>query len=101
MNLSSFTTELFINQVLLVKKDISHNMFFHFFGVFDDFSFSTKSSIECISVGMKRSNGIPTEIFRLCNNLLEKNFCRPEFNYGIDVCYIVDTYIINKIFPIS
>ena len=39
-------------------------MFFNFFGVFDDFSFSTKGSIEVISVGMEGSNGIPMEIFR-------------------------------------
>ena len=44
------------------QKKIKHSMFFHFFGVFYDFSFSTKSSIECISVGMGRSHGISTEI---------------------------------------
>ena len=32
--------------------------------VFDEFSFSTKDSIEVISVGMERSNGIPMKIFR-------------------------------------
>ena len=40
-------------------------MIFNLFGVFDDFSFSTKGSIHVISVGMERSNGIPMEIFRL------------------------------------
>ena len=40
-------------------------MILNFFRVFDDFSFSTKVSIEVISVGMERSNGILMEIFRL------------------------------------
>ena len=44
-----------------LRRDIIFNLF----GVFDDFSFSTKGSIEVISVGMERSNGIPMEIFRL------------------------------------
>ena len=72
------------------QKDITQHVF-HFFGVFDDFSFSTKGSIECIFVGMERSNGIPTDGITCW-----KNFCRPEFCYRIDVCYIVDTYTINK-----
>ena len=44
---------------------LKHNIIFNLFGVLDDFSFSTKGSIEIISVGMERSNGIPMEIFRL------------------------------------
>ena len=47
------------------SEKIYQNIIFNFFGVFDDFSFSTKGSIEVISVGMERSNGIPMEIFRL------------------------------------
>ena len=47
------------------SEKIQHSIIFNFFGVFDDFSFSTKGSIEVISVGMERSNGIPMEIFRL------------------------------------
>ena len=42
-----------------------YNIIFNFFGVFINFSFSTKVSIEVISAGMERSNGIPMEIFRL------------------------------------
>ena len=42
-----------------------YNILFNFFGVFDDFSLSTKGSTEVISVGMERSNGIPMEIIRL------------------------------------
>ena len=42
-----------------------YNIIFNFFGVFINFSFSSKASIEVISVGMERSNGIPMEIFRL------------------------------------
>ena len=43
--------------------------YFVFSGVFDDFSFLTKDSIEVISVGMERSNGISMEIFCLRNLL--------------------------------
>ena len=64
MNLRHFTSGININQVLSVRK-ILHNIILNFFGVFDDISFSTKGSIEAISVGMERSNGIPMEIFRL------------------------------------
>ena len=38
--------------------------------IFDDFAFSTKGSIEVISVGMERSYGIPMEIF--CLHLMMK-----------------------------
>ena len=47
------------------SEKIKHNIIFNLFGVFDDFTFSTKGSIHVISVGMERSNGIPMKIFRL------------------------------------
>ena len=44
---------------------IYHNIIvFHFFGVFDDFSFPTKGTKEVVLMGVERSNGIPMEIFR-------------------------------------
>ena len=43
--------------------------------------FSTKGSIEVISVGMERSNGIPMEIFRLSRNVRKDFFLSSFFDF--------------------
>ena len=43
------------------SEKIYHNIIFHLFGVFDDFSFSTKGSIHVISVGNTDGN-IPSTL---------------------------------------
>ena len=80
-----------------------YNIIFNFFGVFDDFSLSIKGSIEVISVGMERSNGIPMKILRLgwadlANRLLITRFSSNILliNYiNISICMTKSARIIR------